>query len=119
VGIAAFLVPQLALFLTTSQAPIAVDDRGWFLNSGRNVATIGSVIGVVSALIAARRQWRLRDTATFGLGVLIAMVATLFTIGPGTIFPIVIIIGAALAGVATLVGTAVGYVVQMVSSRRN
>jgi hypothetical protein len=51
------------------------------------------------------------------LGVLVAMVATLFTIGPGTIFPIVIAVGAIVAAVATLAGTAIGYAIQMGSAR--
>jgi len=117
VGIAAFLTPQITLFLTTSQPPVPIKDPGWFLNSGRNVATISAVIAVVAAVLAARRRWTIGDTATFGLGVLVAMVGTLFTIGPGTIFPIVIAVGSVVAGVTILVGTAVGYAIQLANAR--
>lgn len=116
-GMAAFLAPQVALFLTTTPPLIPIENPGWFLNSGRSVATIASVIGGVAAAIAARRVWRVRDTVAFALGVLIAMVGTLVTVGPGTLFPIVVVVGAAVAGIATLVGTAVGYVVQAGSAR--
>src|SRR4051812_48749779 len=117
VGIAAFMAPQVVLFLTTPQPPVAIKDPGWFLNSGRNVATITAVIAVVAAVLAARRRWTIGDTATFGLGVLVAMVGTLFTIGPGTIFPIVIVVGSVVAGVTILVGTAVGYAIQLANAR--
>src|SRR5689334_22039781 len=97
VGIAAFAAPQAALFVTTPPSPVMADP-GWFLNAGRNVATIGLVIGVVATVLAVRRRWRFEETATFGLGVLIAMAVTLFAIGPGTIFPIVIVVGAVVVG---------------------
>ncbi len=77
VGIAAFLTPQVVLLLTTAQSPLSIEDPGWFLNSGRNVATISGVIATVAALLAARRRWRIQDTATFGAGVQLAMVGTL------------------------------------------
>ena len=107
-GLAAFAAPQVALLATTPVSPV-MEDPGWFLNSGLNVATISGVIGVVAALLAVRRRWRIDETATFGLGVLVAMVVTLLAIGPGTIFPIVIVIGAVVVGVVIAMGTAVGY----------
>ena len=116
VGIAAFAAPQVALFVTTPPSPI-MEDPGWFLNGGRNVATIGVVIGVVATLLAVRRRWRIEETATFGLGVLIAMAVTLFTIGPGTIFPIVIAVGAVVVGLVIAMGTAVGYAIQRAAIR--
>ena len=116
-GVAAFMAPQAALFLTTPSSRLAIKDPGWFLNSGVNVATISGVIAVVAAFVAVRRRWRIGDTAIFGLGILIAMAGTLFTIGPGTIFPIVIVVGAVVAGVAILAGTAVGYGIQLATAR--
>ena len=116
-GVAAFMAPQAVLFLTTPQSPLAIKDPGWFLNSGGNVATISGVIAVVAAFVAVRRRWRIGDTATFGLGILMAMAGTLFTSGPGTIFPIVIVVGAVVAGVAILVGTAAGYAIQLAAAR--
>jgi hypothetical protein len=117
VGIAAFLAPQVALFVTAAQPPVAIQDPGWFLNAGRNVVTITSVIALVAAALAVRRHWKIEDTATFGLGTVIAMVGTLIAIGPGTIFPIVIVIGAIVLGLAILAGTAVGYVIQLAGAR--
>ena len=115
-GIAAFLVPQAVLFVITPQS--AIKDPGWFLNSGSNVATIGGVIAAVAAVLVVPRRWRIQDTASFGLGVLLAMVVTLVTIGPGSIFPIVIVVGAIVLGLAILVGTAVGYVLQLLANMR-
>jgi hypothetical protein len=113
------MAPQVALFLNAPQWPLATDAPGWFLNSGRNVATITCVIAVVAALLAARRRWRIDNTVAFALGILIAIVGTLFAIGPGTIFPIVIVIGAMVAGLAIVVGTAVGYIIQLANMRLN
>jgi hypothetical protein len=118
VGIAAFMAPQVALFLTTPQSPLGIKDPGWFLNSGDNVATIRSVIAAVAALLAVRRRWRVEDTAKFALGVLMAMVGTLVMIGPGNLFPIVIVVGAVVLGLAILLGTAVGYALQRLANMR-
>jgi len=117
-GVVAFIAPQVVLFVITPQSPGGIKDPGWFLNSGGNVATIGCVIAAVAALIAVPRRWRIEDTAIFGLGVLIAMVATLVTIGPGTIIPIVIIVGAIVLGLAVSVGTAIGYALQLMANMR-
>jgi hypothetical protein len=117
VGIAAFMAPQVALFLSAPQWPLTSAAPGWFLNAGGNVATIGCVIAVVAALLAVRGRWNIGDTIAFGLGVLIAVVGTLFTIGSGTIFPIVIVIGAVVVGVAILVGTSFGYAIHLASVR--
>ena len=103
---------------STPQSPLAIKDPGWFLNSGGNVATISCVLAAVATLLAVRRRWRIQDTATFGLGVLIAMVGTLVTIGPGTIFPIVLVVGAVVVGPVILVGTAVGYALQRLAHMR-
>jgi hypothetical protein len=115
-GIAAFMAPQTVLFVTTPES--AIRDPGWFLNSGRNVATIAGVVAVVAALLAVPRRWRIRDTAVFGLGVLVAMVGTLATIGPGWIFPIVIVVGAIVLGLATSAGTVIGYALQLLANMR-
>jgi hypothetical protein len=115
-GIAAFLVPQVALLVTTPQSPV-IEDPGWFLNSAANVGTISSVIAIVAALLAVRQRWRIIDTVMFGSGVLLAMASTLFTIGPGNIFPIVIVVGAVVIGAVILVGTLAGYVIQLASVR--
>ena len=117
VGLATFIVPQAVLFRTTSQPARPIEDPGWFLNGGVNVATIACVIAIVAAVFAARRRWRVRETSAFGFGVLVAMAGTLFAIGPGTLFPIVIVVGALVIGVAILVGTAVGSVVRLASTR--
>jgi len=111
------MAPQIALFLVDPQWPLATSAPGWFLNSGRNVTTIGCVAAIVAALIAARGLWRIGHTVAFGSGILIAMVGTLWTLGPGTIFPIVIVVGAMVVALAMVLGTAVGYAIQLANMR--
>jgi hypothetical protein len=76
------------------------------------------VIAAVAALLAVRQQWRIEQTALFGLGALMAMVGTLVIIGPGNIFPIVIVVGAVVIGLVILAGTAVGYALQRLAHMR-
>jgi len=85
---------------------------GWWLNSGRGVVTtmavlFGTAIGVC---LRSDAPW-FRATA-MSIGAIAGMTAMLFWMGPGTIWPIVLVVAAALtcaavyagAGVARLVG---------------
>jgi hypothetical protein len=106
-GFASFLIPQGALFAQSS-APLA-DSPGWFLNSGRNVAAIELTLFVSAAVVAFLQRGRWGEgAAAFAAGATWAMGATLFVIGPGTIFPIVMGIGGALMVAAVAVGTVAG-----------
>ena len=106
-GTGLFLSVQGLLFLTA--APVAgMKNSGWFLNSGRGVAVVGVVCAVVGALIGFGRRDSVREAAMVASGAVLAMVAVLFTIGPGTIFPIVIVFGTAIIAGATAAGTGVG-----------
>jgi hypothetical protein len=110
-GAGLFLAVQGLLFLTA--VPIAgIEDSGWFLNSGRGVAAVGLACGVVGALVGFGRQDRVREAAMGATGAVLAMIAVLFSIGPGTIFPIVIIFGTAIIAGATAAGTGVGNAVR-------
>jgi hypothetical protein len=106
-GVGLFLSVQTFLFLTS--APIAgIDDPGWFLNSGRGVAAVALSCLVVGALIAFGRRAGVREATLVALGAVFAMTAVLFSIGAGTIFPIVLVFGTAIIGIATAAGTVVG-----------
>jgi hypothetical protein len=118
VGVTAFMAPQIALFVSVPPPSPPINAPGWFLNSGFNVATIAGVITVVAALLPLRRRWRVRETATFGAGVLLAMIGTLVAIGPGTIFPIVIVIGSVVVGFGIFWGTAAGCGVRRLTDMR-
>jgi hypothetical protein len=69
----------------------------WFLNSGRGVALTTAVLGVAAVLAAvawARDQSDANAHAlNLAIGAALAMGLTLLAIGPGTIFPIVLLLG--------------------------
>jgi hypothetical protein len=113
-GAGLFLLIQGLLMMTT--APIAaVENSGRFLNSGRGVAAVGLVCAMAGALIGFGRQHKLREAAMAAGGAVLAMIAVLFSIGPGTIFPIVIVFGTVIIAAATAAGTGVGVEVRRAS----
>jgi hypothetical protein len=110
-GAGLFLSVQGLLFLTT--APIAgIQDSGWFLNSGPGVLAVGLACAVVGALVGFGRRDSGREATMVVAGAVLAMIAVLFAIGPGTIFPIVIVFGTVIIAGATAAGTAVGTAVR-------
>lgn len=97
IGILSATLPQLA--------------GGWWLNSGRGVLTtmailFGTAIGVC---LRSDAPW-FRATA-MSIGALAGMTATLFWIGPGTIWPIVLVVAAALTCTAVYAGAGVARIV--------
>jgi hypothetical protein len=96
-GALAFLAADFALARTGA---------GWFLNSGRGVLVVAAVLGVLAILVGSVRTVPLRvGGAALVAGAVVAMVGTLFVVGPGTIFPIVIVVGTAVIAVAVAAGT--------------
>ena len=92
----------------------------WFLNSGRAVAVTAGSLMVVAAIVALtvsdRREWFVAGLS-LAAGAAIAMAAVLFAVGPGTLFPIAIAIGAAVIAVSSAAGAFAGMAVRYVSSR--
>jgi hypothetical protein len=85
---------------------------GWWLNSGRGVATtmavlFGTAIGVC---LRSDAPW-FRATA-MSIGAIAGMTAMLFRIGPGTIWPIVLVVAAALTCTAVYAGAGVARLVR-------
>jgi hypothetical protein len=107
-GALAFVAGQIPLLLMTPAVPGGIEAPGWLLNSGRNALFIAGVLAVGAAGISLRRQSTLRDPVAYAIGAALAMAGTLFGIGAGNIFPIVIAFGTILVGVAVLVGSACG-----------
>ena len=112
-GAALFLPVDAVLVLTA--APLAgIENRGvgqttgWFLNSGRGVAAMAIAFALMGALIGFTRRASVREAMLAGSGAVLAMIVMLFSIGPGTIFPIVIAFGTAMIAGATAAGTALG-----------
>ena len=99
--------------LVLNAVPIAgMKDSGWFLNSGRGVLAVALACAVVGGLIGFGRRDSMPEATMVASGAVLAMIAVLFSIGPGTIFPIVIAFGAVIIGGATAAGTAVGTAVR-------
>ncbi len=93
--------------------PIAgMDDSGWFMNSGRGVSAVGLACVVVGGLVGFGRRDGVREAVMVASGAVLAMIAVLFSIGPGTIFPIVIVFGTAIVAGATAAGTDIGTAVR-------
>jgi hypothetical protein len=86
-------------------------DVPWFLNAGWAVAAT-MVLFVLAGLIAGIVTTSLPDAAISGCyvsaGATLALTIVLFSIGPGTIFPIVIAVGTIAITVATLLGALAG-----------
>jgi hypothetical protein len=94
----------------------------WFLNSARGAAITGAVVFGMALIVALRSGRDPMAIVPHGLSVAAgacgSMALVLFTIGPGTIFPIVLVIGAAFLTMATLAGTVVGWFARLGLSRR-
>ena len=106
-GAAMFLAVQGVLFLTVAPTE-GIRNSGWFLNSGRGVAVVAVFCAVAGALVGAVRRDNVLESTMVAGGAVLAMIAVLFSIGPGTIFPIVIVFGTVIIAGATLLGMAVG-----------
>jgi hypothetical protein len=97
---------------------------GWWLNSGRGVAITSTVLVLLAAasgfLIRSGPLSRDRAVAAAALwtGANIGIAVVLFIVGPGTVFPIVLAIGAGISAAAVGAGSAIGAVLSMVSRLR-
>ena len=109
-GAVAFAAAQAFLFLVADDVgPPTIDSQGWFLNSAAGIVVTAGVAGAVCA--AALRIWPAspawKGWIAFVAGAGVALVTTVFALGPGTIFPIVIAAGIAVVGIGALAGLAV------------
>lgn len=98
IGLLAAMLPQLA--------------GGWWLNSGRGVLTTMAVLfgTAVGVCFRSDAPWFL--ATAMSIGAFAGMTATLFWIGPGTIWPIVLIVAAALTCTAVYAGAGVARMVR-------
>ncbi len=108
-GAAAFLIAHTierflwARFFSAGNAALPA----WFLNSGRAVlftAICLAIAGLVVGAMARDRRELLAGAANVAGGGIVAMIVALFTGGPGTIFPLVIIAGGALVIAGSFAG---------------
>jgi hypothetical protein len=108
-GAVAFAAAQAVLFLIAGQSGCpSMDAAGWFLNSAAGMAAMAAVLAVASSIVGkavSSPVWR--GWTFFVAGGVAALVATVFLLGPGTIFPIVIAAGSTLIAVSAAAGTPV------------
>ena len=93
-------------------------DPGWFLDEPDAGLAVLTTIALASALVAVFRltHW-LASAAAFTAGAVVAMTIVLFSIGPGTIFPIVIVFGTLVLGMASLIGAVLGWLLRTAWNR--
>ena len=118
-GAAAFLLAHnLERVMWTTWFTDAQSMVPWFLNSGRAVALTVACVFVAEVLSGAgerdRRELMLHAANVSG-GAIVALIFALFASGPGTIAPLVIIIGGALVIAGAFAGT---LVVRALAARR-
>ena len=110
-GALTFCAVQIPLLIATPPAA-GITHPGWFLNSGRNVLLVGLALAIGAAVLTSRKQASDRDAVLYGIGAVVAMIVTLFVIGAGNIFPIVIVFGAGLVVFAVGAGGTCGAAVR-------
>jgi hypothetical protein len=85
----------------------------WFLNSGRAIVftavCVAAAGAVASALWAQNRSDAMRHGANVATGAVLAMAVLLMRVGPGTIFPIVIVFGGAIVLCSSALGSLIGW----------
>jgi hypothetical protein len=111
-GVFVFCAVQVPLLLATRAVPGGMNAPGWFLNSGRNVLLVAAILAAGAAILSVRRRASVPDVVSYGIGAVAAMSVTLFAIGPGTIFPIVIAFGSCVVALAVLAGASCGAAVR-------
>jgi hypothetical protein len=90
------------------------DFSPWFLNSGRAVAFTAGWLFAAGVVVGITTRGELRESilagGNLGAGAAMAMSIALAVIGPGTIFPIALAIGAGIALFCSVAGALVGFV---------
>src|SRR5215212_10783906 len=79
----------------------------FFLNSGRAVAFTAACVliaGLLAALLARDRRDALIHAGNVTAGAVAVMIVTLFSAGPGTLFPIAIVLGTVILAVGSYLG---------------
>ncbi len=86
---------------------------GWWLNSGRGVAVMATVLFVLGAVVARsfRASW-LRAATALAAGAVAGSAAILFWTGPGNIWPIVLAFVVCISAGAVFIGSAVANAVR-------
>jgi len=116
-GAALFGLVQGWLFRSIAPVP-GIQDAGWFVNSGTGVGAVALAFALAGALVGIARKRSINEAAMVAAGAAVAMTLILFSIGPGTIFPIVLVFGTVILGGATATGLGLGMAVRRVAGIR-
>lgn len=78
---------------------------GWWLNASSTVAAVFAAMAVVSWLVLRRAPKTLAtSTVAWLAGTMLGMTLALFAVGPGTIWPIVLVVGWTVLAVSVAIG---------------
>lgn len=90
--------------------------RPWFLNAGRAVLFTAicllAAAAVEAAIAASTRRDAVVRGANVAAGAVVAMIIVIVAVGPGTLFPIALAIGAAIAAISAVSGALIGWSVR-------
>lgn len=88
---------------------------GWWLNSGRGVVTTTVVLFGVAVAFCLRSEAPWHRAGALWIGSIVGMAAALLWVGPGTIWPIVMVVAAGLTSASVFAGALVA---KVISGRR-
>jgi hypothetical protein len=102
---------QVAIFaLGVAVAAFSYRVDGWWLDSGAGALRTMLGLFVIASLLTLLRTGPLWGAcAALWLGAFVGTAGVLFRVGPGTIWPIVLILAAGILALAVFAGGAVGY----------
>jgi hypothetical protein len=104
------LAPASVPFLVGFVSAIALQRvTGWWLNSGSGVAiTLVALLAIAALVGRFGTSSPMRRAVALWAGTLVGMAAVLFWTGPGTLWPIVLVVAAVLCAVPIGVGVLIG-----------
>ena len=108
-GIAVFGISQL--FWTASHDTLFSSTNEWVLEPDAGVAICVLLLGAASAVMCAIRgssDSLGKPMISVGLGAFLGCAVALFIVGPGNLWPIVLVFDAAIISVAVLIGGVAG-----------
>jgi hypothetical protein len=115
----AAITKSIVPFIVGAAVPVLAQQTvGWWLDSGRGVAIVSSSLVVLAVIFAVLRPadgWR--QALALALGSFAASAALLAWTGPGTIWPIVLVVAAMLLTLAALLGASAAYGARTIAAR--
>jgi hypothetical protein len=81
---------------------------GWWLNSGTGVAAMVATLFVLAVFFACLGAAPWIRAGSLWTGAMVGLTTCLFWMGPGTIWPIVLVVAACMTAVTVVLGTGVG-----------